>query len=71
MDVDVELDTYKKSRQGLDEMYNEARRQLREECQLRQVCCHPAFPLIIFLYGAHFQLKPIEANVFFLGRGSS
>ncbi|XP_024244131.1 RUN and FYVE domain-containing protein 2 isoform X2 [Oncorhynchus tshawytscha] len=36
VDVDVELDTYKKSRQGLDEMYNEARKQLREECQLRQ-----------------------------------
>ncbi|MFT7805661.1 RUN and FYVE domain-containing protein 2 isoform X2 [Arapaima gigas] len=35
-DVSVELDTYKQSRQGLDEMYNEARRQLREECQLRQ-----------------------------------
>ncbi|XP_029107242.1 RUN and FYVE domain-containing protein 2 isoform X2 [Scleropages formosus] len=35
-DVGVELDTYKQSRQGLDEMYNEARRQLREECQLRQ-----------------------------------
>ncbi|XP_063048290.1 RUN and FYVE domain-containing protein 2 isoform X2 [Engraulis encrasicolus] len=35
-DVDCELDTYKQSRQGLDEMYNEARRQLREECQLRQ-----------------------------------
>uniref|UniRef100_A0A3P9NYJ4 RUN and FYVE domain containing 2 n=1 Tax=Poecilia reticulata TaxID=8081 RepID=A0A3P9NYJ4_POERE len=29
-------DTYKQSRQGLDEMYNEARRQLKEECQLRQ-----------------------------------
>nr|XP_029496059.1 RUN and FYVE domain-containing protein 2 isoform X5 [Oncorhynchus nerka] len=36
VDVDVELDTYKQSRQGLDEMYNEARKQLREECQLRQ-----------------------------------
>ncbi|XP_062375383.1 RUN and FYVE domain-containing protein 2 isoform X4 [Sardina pilchardus] len=36
VDVDVELDTYKQSRQGLDEMYNEAQRQLREECQLRQ-----------------------------------
>ncbi|GAA6220119.1 RUN and FYVE domain-containing protein 2 isoform X1 [Lates japonicus] len=35
-DVSVERDTYKKSRQGLDEMYNEARRQLKEECQLRQ-----------------------------------
>lgn len=36
-DVLVERDTYKQSRQGLDEMYNEARRQLKEECQLRQV----------------------------------
>ncbi|XP_061600686.1 RUN and FYVE domain-containing protein 2 isoform X5 [Cololabis saira] len=35
-DVTVERDTYKTSRQGLDEMYNEARRQLKEECQLRQ-----------------------------------
>ncbi|XP_013857295.1 RUN and FYVE domain-containing protein 2 isoform X3 [Austrofundulus limnaeus] len=35
-DVLVERDTYKQSRQGLDEMYNEARRQLKEECQLRQ-----------------------------------
>uniref|UniRef100_H3AXT9 RUN and FYVE domain containing 2 n=1 Tax=Latimeria chalumnae TaxID=7897 RepID=H3AXT9_LATCH len=36
VDVDAELDTYKQSRQGLDEMYNEARKQLREESQLRQ-----------------------------------
>uniref|UniRef100_A0A672SLT9 RUN and FYVE domain containing 2 n=1 Tax=Sinocyclocheilus grahami TaxID=75366 RepID=A0A672SLT9_SINGR len=36
-DLNCELDTYKQSRQGLDEMYNEARRQLKEECQLRQV----------------------------------
>ncbi|XP_035992444.1 RUN and FYVE domain-containing protein 2 isoform X1 [Fundulus heteroclitus] len=35
-DASVERDTYKQSRQGLDEMYNEARRQLKEECQLRQ-----------------------------------
>uniref|UniRef100_A0A8C2L3L3 RUN and FYVE domain containing 2 n=1 Tax=Cyprinus carpio TaxID=7962 RepID=A0A8C2L3L3_CYPCA len=35
-DLNCELDTYKQSRQGLDEMYNEARRQLKEECQLRQ-----------------------------------
>ncbi|XP_062320012.1 RUN and FYVE domain-containing protein 2 isoform X2 [Osmerus eperlanus] len=35
-DVDVERDTYKQSRQGLDQMYNEAQRQLKEECQLRQ-----------------------------------
>lgn len=37
MDVEAELQTYKHSRQGLDEMYNDARRQLREESQLRQV----------------------------------
>lgn len=37
MDVETELQTYKHSRQGLDEMYNEARRQLRDESQLRQV----------------------------------
>lgn len=35
-DVSVERDTYKQSRQGLDEMYNEAQRQLKEECQIRQ-----------------------------------
>ncbi|XP_037103035.1 RUN and FYVE domain-containing protein 2 isoform X1 [Syngnathus acus] len=35
-DVSVERETYKQSRQGLDEMYNEAQRQLKEECQLRQ-----------------------------------
>ncbi|XP_042355141.1 RUN and FYVE domain-containing protein 2 isoform X1 [Plectropomus leopardus] len=35
-DASVERDTYKQSRQGLDEMYNEAQRQLKEECQLRQ-----------------------------------
>ncbi|XP_059373585.1 RUN and FYVE domain-containing protein 2-like isoform X1 [Carassius carassius] len=35
-DLSCELDTYKQSRQGLDEMFNEARRQLKEECQLRQ-----------------------------------
>lgn len=37
MDVEAELQTYKHSRQGLDDMYNEARRQLRDESQLRQV----------------------------------
>lgn len=35
--METELQTYKHSRQGLDEMYNEARRQLRDESQLRQV----------------------------------
>lgn len=36
VDASVERDTYKQSRQGLDEMYNDAQRQLKEECQLRQ-----------------------------------
>ncbi|ERE89312.1 RUN and FYVE domain-containing protein 2 [Cricetulus griseus] len=36
VDVETELQTYKHSRQGLDEMYNDARRQLRDESQLRQ-----------------------------------
>ncbi|XP_037337738.2 RUN and FYVE domain-containing protein 2 isoform X2 [Pungitius pungitius] len=35
-DASVERDTYKQSRQGLDEMYNDAQRQLKEECQHRQ-----------------------------------
>uniref|UniRef100_A0A3B5LYL4 Uncharacterized protein n=1 Tax=Xiphophorus couchianus TaxID=32473 RepID=A0A3B5LYL4_9TELE len=35
-DTSLERDTYKQSRQGLDEMFNEAQRQLKEECQLRQ-----------------------------------
>nr|XP_020663609.1 RUN and FYVE domain-containing protein 2 isoform X3 [Pogona vitticeps] len=36
VDADAELQTYKHSRQSLDEMYNDAHRQLREESQLRQ-----------------------------------
>ncbi|XP_062989108.1 RUN and FYVE domain-containing protein 2 isoform X1 [Elgaria multicarinata webbii] len=36
VDAEAELQTYKHSRQSLDEMYNEAHRQLREESQLRQ-----------------------------------
>ncbi|XP_036779861.2 RUN and FYVE domain-containing protein 2 isoform X3 [Manis pentadactyla] len=36
VDAETELQTYKHSRQGLDEMYNDARRQLRDESQLRQ-----------------------------------
>ncbi|KAI9542668.1 RUN and FYVE domain-containing protein 2 [Dissostichus eleginoides] len=35
-DASVERDTYKQSRQGLDEMFSDAQRQLKEECQLRQ-----------------------------------
>uniref|UniRef100_UPI00358FCFCB RUN and FYVE domain-containing protein 2 isoform X2 n=1 Tax=Myxine glutinosa TaxID=7769 RepID=UPI00358FCFCB len=35
LDVDTELQTYKESRRGLDELYSEARLQLREESQIR------------------------------------
>lgn len=50
-DLNCELDTYKQSRQGLDEMYNEARRQLKEECQLRQVCVYIKMYLMFRLCG--------------------
>ncbi|XP_067881780.1 RUN and FYVE domain-containing protein 2-like, partial [Heterodontus francisci] len=36
LDVSAELETYKGSRQGLDDMFTEARRQLREESSMRQ-----------------------------------
>ncbi|GCB82867.1 hypothetical protein scyTo_0023877, partial [Scyliorhinus torazame] len=36
LDVSAELDTYKGSRQGLDDMFTEAQRQLREESRIRQ-----------------------------------
>ncbi|XP_078063451.1 RUN and FYVE domain-containing protein 2-like [Mustelus asterias] len=36
LDVSTELETYKGSRQGLDDMFTEARRQLREESRIRQ-----------------------------------
>lgn len=51
-DVSVERDTYKQSRQGLDEMYNEAQRQLKEECQLRQV----SSPLALAVREKHLHL---------------
>lgn len=58
-DVSVERDTYKQSRQGLDEMYNEARRQLKEECQLRQV----RLWLPQFVYDRHERLRFIGTDV--------
>ncbi|XP_043568188.1 RUN and FYVE domain-containing protein 2 isoform X3 [Chiloscyllium plagiosum] len=36
LDVSAELETYKGTRQGLDDMFTEARRQLREESRMRQ-----------------------------------
>lgn len=57
-DVSVERDTYKQSRQGLDEMYNEAQRQLKEECQLRQVRT-----LLAFVHERHWHRCLTEACV--------
>jgi len=36
-DIDVERETYQKSREGLNEMYNVIRKQLDSEMQLRKV----------------------------------
>lgn len=58
MDVEAELQTYKHSRQGLDEMYNEARRQLREESQLRQVS------VLLYDYIALLEKIMLEKNLY-------
>lgn len=39
-DSQVELETYKQTRQGLDEMYNVVWTQYKEEKRIRQVCIH-------------------------------
>lgn len=39
-DSQVELETYKQTRQGLDEMYNEVWKQYKEEKHIRQVGYH-------------------------------
>lgn len=38
-DSQVELETYKQTRQGLDEMYNVVWKQYKEEKRIRQVGC--------------------------------
>lgn len=38
-DSQVELETYKQTRQGLDEMYNVVFKQYKEEKHIRQVSC--------------------------------
>lgn len=39
-DSQVELETYKQTRQGLDEMYNVVWKQYKEEKRIRQVGYH-------------------------------
>lgn len=44
-DSQVELETYKQTRQGLDEMYNVVWKQYKEEKRIRQVSCQKATAL--------------------------
>ncbi|MBN3295893.1 RUFY2 protein, partial [Amia calva] len=62
-DVDVELDTYKQSRQGVDEMYNEARRQLREECQLRQDVENELVVQVSMKHEMELAMKLLEKDI--------
>lgn len=43
-DSQVELETYKQTRQGLDEMYNVVWKQYKEEKRIRQVRIFPIVP---------------------------
>lgn len=45
-DSQVELETYKQTRQGLDEMYNEVWKQYKEEKHIRQVGYHLGISLL-------------------------
>lgn len=40
-DIKVELETYRQTRQGLDEMYSDVWKQLKEEKKVRLVSCEP------------------------------
>ncbi|XP_051779424.1 RUN and FYVE domain-containing protein 2 isoform X2 [Erpetoichthys calabaricus] len=62
-DVDAELDTYKQSRQGLDEMYSEARRQLREECQLRQDVENELLVQVSMKHEMELAMKLLEKDI--------
>ncbi|XP_064418702.1 RUN and FYVE domain-containing protein 2 isoform X4 [Latimeria chalumnae] len=63
VDVDAELDTYKQSRQGLDEMYNEARKQLREESQLRQDVENELVVQVSMKHEMELAMKLLEKDI--------
>ncbi|KAK1164667.1 RUN and FYVE domain-containing protein 2-like isoform X1 [Acipenser oxyrinchus oxyrinchus] len=63
VDIDSELDTYKQSREGLDEMYNEARRQLREECQLRQEVENELVAQVSMKHEMELAMKLLEKDI--------
>ncbi|XP_007478317.2 RUN and FYVE domain-containing protein 2 isoform X2 [Monodelphis domestica] len=63
VDVETELQTYKQSRQGLDEMYNEARRQLREEAQLRQDVENELMVQVSMKHEIELAMKLLEKDI--------
>lgn len=63
VDVEAELQTYKHSRQGLDEMYNEARRQLREEAQLRQDMENELMVQVSMKHEIELAMKLLEKDI--------
>ncbi|NXS06397.1 RUFY2 protein, partial [Neodrepanis coruscans] len=63
VDAEAELQTYKHSRQGLDEMYNEARRQLREESQLRQDMENELMVQVSMKHEIELAMKLLEKDI--------
>ncbi|MGH0132646.1 UNVERIFIED_CONTAM: hypothetical protein FKN15_049721 [Acipenser sinensis] len=63
VDVDSELDTYKQSRERMDEMYNETRRQLREECQLRQEVENELVVQVSMKHEMELAMKLLEKDI--------
>ncbi|KAK6487619.1 RUN and FYVE domain-containing protein 2-like isoform X1 [Huso huso] len=63
VDVDSELDTYKQSRERMDEMYNETRRQLREECQLRQEVENELMVQVSMKHEMELAMKLLEKDI--------
>ncbi|XP_072612270.1 RUN and FYVE domain-containing protein 2 isoform X9 [Vulpes vulpes] len=63
VDVETELQTYKHSRQGLDEMYNDARRQLRDESQLRQEVENELAVQVSMKHEIELAMKLLEKDI--------
>ncbi|XP_021115132.1 RUN and FYVE domain-containing protein 2 isoform X2 [Heterocephalus glaber] len=63
VDVETELQTYKHSRQGLDEMYNDALRQLRDESQLRQEVENELSVQVSMKHEIELAMKLLEKDI--------
>uniref|UniRef100_A0A4W3JSI6 RUN and FYVE domain containing 2 n=1 Tax=Callorhinchus milii TaxID=7868 RepID=A0A4W3JSI6_CALMI len=63
LDVSAELETYKDTRQGQDDMYSEARRQLREEAQLRQEVESDLLAQVGMKHEMELAMKLLEKDV--------